>query len=101
MAELWELTALIRSKNAGPFEMTIDVIAKDQRAFAQILDAPSFGAETIARLYRLSPDQVNIVVLEPINAVKIALPRPTPSGDTGDTDVFAGQFHSPLVRLVV
>jgi hypothetical protein len=34
-------------------------------------------------------------------AIKISIPRPVFSGDPEDTDVFGGQFHSPLVRLPV
>jgi hypothetical protein len=27
------------------------------------------------------------------------MPRPAPAGGLGETDVFGGQFHSPLVHL--
>jgi hypothetical protein len=30
--KLWQVTKLIRSKNAGPFELTFDVIFKDRES---------------------------------------------------------------------
>jgi hypothetical protein len=33
MAELWEYTKLIRSKNAGPFELTFDIMFKERSGY--------------------------------------------------------------------
>jgi hypothetical protein len=101
MTELWELTTLIRCKNAAPFEMTVDVIAKDRASLQRILASESMRPSAVAELYGLPEREVHFVVLENVNAIKISMPRPTPSGDVLDTDVFAGQFHSPLVKLPV
>lgn len=101
MAELWELTTLVRCKNAAPFEMTIDIIAKDDDSLRRILNADSMRPAAIAELYGLPAEDVHVIVLEHVHALKISMPRPTPSGDVLDTDVFAGQFHSPLVKLTI
>jgi hypothetical protein len=101
MAELWELTTLIRSKNAAPFEITLDIIAKDRAALDRIRTADAMQPAAIAALYGLPADQVKVLLLERVNALKISMPRPTPSGHVRDTDIFGGQFHSPLVRLAV
>jgi hypothetical protein len=34
-------------------------------------------------------------------ALKASIPRPAPSGDPADTDVFGGQQHGPLVDLEI
>ncbi len=34
-------------------------------------------------------------------ALKASIPRPVPSGDIEDTDVFGGQQHGPLVDLEI
>jgi hypothetical protein len=36
-----------------------------------------------------------------IDALKFSIPRKVFSGDVADTDVYGGQFHGPLVRLLV
>ena len=101
MTELWELTTLIRSKNAAPFEITFDIIAKDRAALDRIRASPALQPGAIARLYGLPAEQVTVIPMERVNALKISMPRPTPSGDVRDTDIFGAQFHSPLVRLPV
>jgi hypothetical protein len=101
MRKLWEVTRLIRSKNAGPFELTFDVIFKDRESYERVRDAKLISAEWFARTYRLTPDVVAIINYDAANAIKITIPRPAISGDIDDTDVFGGQQHGPLVELEV
>ena len=99
MPELWERTKLIRSKNAGPFELTFDVIFADDEAFDAACRHPVFSPEGFAELYRVDPAEVRVFRKERIRAIKVSIPRPAVSGDPDDTDVFGAQFHGPLVRL--
>ena len=101
MPELWQLTNLIRSKNAGPFELTFDLIFKDHQGFDLVKNSGIISAEAISRLYSVPVDEVKVFELPSILAVKISIPRPAFSGDLDDTDVYGGQFHSRLVRLEV
>lgn len=101
MARLWEVTKLIRSKNAGPFELTFDVIFKDRETYEKVRDAGLINAEWFARTYRLVPEVVSIINYDAASAIKITIPRPAISGDVTDTDVFGGQQHGPLVDLEV
>jgi hypothetical protein len=101
MSELWELTSLIRSKNAGPFELTIDIIFKNRAGFDLAKKSGIFSRTNISRLYNVTADGVRVFELVSILAVKVSIPRPVFSGDVNDTDVYGGQFHSRLVRLVV
>jgi hypothetical protein len=101
MAELWELTKLIRSKNAGPFELTFDVIMKDDASYERVLASGVLDASAFAALYGVQETDVHVAHQPAVRAVKLSIPRPAISGDVDDTDVFGGQFHSPLVRLAV
>jgi Domain of unknown function (DUF4387) len=101
MRELWHFTKLIRSKNAGPFELTFDVMFKDEDCFREVMSGGKLSAECIALLYKIDVKQVRFFVIESLLTVKISIPRPVFSGDVGDTDVYGGQFHGPLVRLQV
>ena len=101
MAQLWEVTKLIRSKNAGPFELTFDIIFKDRATYEKVRDAKLISAEWFAKTYRLKPDVVQVINYDPAIAIKITIPRPTISGDTNDSDVYGGQQYGPLVILEV
>ena len=101
MAQLWEVTKLIRSKNAGPFELTFDIIFKDRGTYEKVRDAKLINADWFAKTYRLTPEVVSIINYDPAIAIKITIPRPTISGDTNDSDVYGGQQYGPLVTLEV
>jgi hypothetical protein len=101
MSELWQFTKLIRSKNAGPFELTFDVMFKDRESYERVLRSRVLSAERIAQLYGVPVAEVRLFEIEQIDTVKFSIPRKIFSGDVADTDVYGGQFHGPLVRLLV
>ena len=101
MAKLWEVTKLIRSKNAGPFELTFDVIFRDRATYEKVRDSGIINRDWFARTYRLQPKVVAIINYDAASAIKITIPRPTISGDTNDSDVYGGQQYGPLVDLEV
>lgn len=99
--KLWQMTKLIRSKNAGPFELTFDVIFKDRAGYEKVRDAKLISPEWFAKTYHLTPEVVAIINYDAANAIKITIPRPAISGDIDDTDVYGGQQHGPLVNIEV
>ena len=101
MSELWQHTKLIRSKNAGPFELTFDIMFKDRESFERVRRGGQLSPESISLLYRVPVHQVRYFVLEDLLAIKFSFPRPAFSGDIDDTDVYGGQFHGPLTTLPV
>ena len=101
MRELWQFTKLIRSKNAGPFELTFDIMFKNRNSFNDVLKSDALSPNVIAQLYQVDVKQVRFFVVDELLAIKISIPRRVFSGDVDDTDIYGGQFHSPLVRLLV
>jgi hypothetical protein len=101
MRELWQYTKLIRSKNAGPFELTFDIMFKDRQGYDRVLKGRVLSPETIARVYGVRTDEVRFFEIDQILTVKFSIPRKVFSGDVRDTDVYGGQFHGPLVCLPV
>jgi hypothetical protein len=99
VAELWEYTKLIRSKNAGPFELTFDIMFKERSGYDLVLKSGKLSPRSIASLYHLKENEVRFFAIEQILAFKISIPRKIFSGDVQDTDLYGGQFHGPLVRL--
>ena len=101
MRELWQFTKLIRSKNAGPFELTFDIMFRNRDSFNDVLKSEALSPNVIAQLYQVDVKQVRFFVVDELLAIKISIPRRVFSGDVDDTDIYGGQFHSPLVRLPV
>jgi hypothetical protein len=101
MTQLHELARLIRSKNAGPFELTIDVMFENQESYDRVRKSGMLSTDRIAKLYSVDPSMVQSFEADTALAIKISLPRPMPSGSRTDTDIFGGQFHSPIVRLEI
>ena len=92
--------SLIRSKDAGPFMLTLDLFFADEHCRRAFLDADVFSADRIGALYGVDPATVQVFDLADIAALKISFPRPVVSGDFGDTDITGGQQYALVVDLV-
>jgi hypothetical protein len=97
---LSELARIVRSKNAGPFVLTIDVVLPSRECLYEV--SRQLTRDAIARAYGVKPEDVlGIVVYEPAVAIKINLRRRVAAGEPGDTDVYGAQQHVPLLQLEV
>lgn len=97
---LLELARVVRSKNAGPYELVLDIMFKDQATFDALKDSQQINKACIAAAYGLPPDAIHrIVWFAPAHAVKIVMPRRIVSGAPGDSDVYGAQQHAPLLAL--
>jgi len=101
-ARLADLAAVLRSKNAGPFELTLDILFDDEASYRRVKDSGVINRERIAALYRVPPETIShIVFFDPALGIKITLARPIDSGGIGDTDVYGAQQHAPLLEVRV
>src|SRR5207245_9105994 len=101
MKELWEFTKLIRSKNAGPFELTFDIMFKDADCFDQVMKSGKLSSEAIAELYKVELGQVQFFAIKELLTVKISIPRRVFSGDMRDTDVYDEHIYCPTDWIAV
>jgi hypothetical protein len=99
---LTDIAAVIRSKNAGPYELTFDIIFKNRKHYSAVKASGFFTEERIARLYAVPASAVRkIIYFEPALALKITMAREKVSGSVGDTDVYGAQQHGPLLGLKI
>ena len=98
---LYDLALVCRSKNAGPFQVTIDLMFEDADVYRKVVESPAFTAEKIGALYHVDPSRVAVKTFDRILTVKVVLPRRTASGSLGDTDVYGSQQHFPLGDLEI
>ncbi len=97
---LTDIACVIRSKNAGPYELTLDIIFNKKKDFLSVRKSGFFTKKKIARLYSVPEQDVKkIIYFEPARALKITMAREIVSGGAGDTDVYGAQQHGPLLAL--
>ncbi len=98
--KLTEVASVIRSKNAGPFEVTLDIIFNDKQTYEKVKATGVISKKLIAKLYGVSEDEITeFVYYDAANAVKATLVRPRPQGSVGETDMHAAQQHVPLLEI--
>ena len=55
--KLYDIAEVIRSKNAGPFTLTLDLIFKNDEDFEKVLNASVFNTKQIAKIYKVETFQ--------------------------------------------
>ena len=101
MSTLGTLARLIRSKNAGPFELTLDVVFDERSMYERVRATGVLGPALFARLYHVREEDVLFSEYPAGNAFKATIPRLIASGDVGDTDVYGAQQHAPLLDVEI
>lgn len=95
-----EFARVIRSKNAGPYLLTFDILFKDREAYEYVRNSGIINKKLISRLYHIpEEDIISLLEYDPALAVKITIKRPLPAGSIGETDVYGAQQHAPLLQI--
>jgi hypothetical protein len=99
---LIDLAKVVRSKNAGPFELTFDIMFDDGVKYERVKKSGVINAHRIAQIYGVRLDDVLVCrAYDPAVAFKITIRRPIGSGDVTDRDVYGCQQHVPLMAIEV
>lgn len=101
MTPLADLTSLIRSKNAGPFALTFDIMFSDAQAYRRVKQSGVLTRELFAQMFHTPPDKVKFFVCDNALAFKFSIPRARNSGDLGDGDLHGGQQFAPLLGIQI
>lgn len=99
---LRELAHVIRSKNAGPFEVTFDVIFDRKSAYEEVKASGALTAEKLARLYNIPAGDILVAMFfDPAMAFKMTIRRRGGQGTSGERDTFGAQQHAPLLDVMI
>lgn len=104
MAKLRDLAKVVRSKNAGPYEITFDIMLPDEESYRRVKESGVLGEKLICELYHVQPeDIVAHMFFDPALAYKFTLKRPPRSlqGSIGENDTFGTQQHAPLLDVEI
>lgn len=101
-AKLCEIARVVRSKNSGPFELTLDVMFDTEAAYQRVKQADLLTNEVIKKLYRVEDEDIIInMYFEPALAWKCTIKRPWAQGSVGERDTLGTQQHAPLLTIQV
>ncbi len=101
-ARLKELAQVIRSKNAGPFEITFDVMFSDPDVYARVRNSGALTRERVCALYRVPDEDITCCMFfEPALAFKFTLIQRGDQGGVGERDTFGAQQHAPLLDIPI
>ena len=101
MSKLAQLARLIRSKNAGSFELAFDIMFEDEARYARVKRSGALTREAVAERYGLPADKVKFFYCDNALAVKASIPRPAVQGDLYDADGHGGQQYAPLMDIEI
>lgn len=97
---LYELADVVRSKNSGPFQITLDVLFSDRAAYLAVKESGTINKDSIAVLYHIAESRIcDIVFFDTALGFKITFDRDVSSGTCGDRDVYGAQQHMPLGQM--
>jgi hypothetical protein len=98
---LRELVTVVRSKNAGPFMITLDVFFPDVDSYELVRRAGVLEPESVAHAYQLEPGQV-LGPFWDVRALgaKVTIPKQRWSA-VDCTDLLGSHHHGPLAEMEV
>lgn len=96
-----EVARYVRSKNAGPFWMTIDVFCETEDAFALLCASDTLKEESISELYGVPKSNVKRFIIPSLRVIKLSFPRPVPQGSRHERDMHGGQQYILLAEVEV
>ena len=101
MAKLKEMAKLIRSKNAGPFQLTFDILFDDPKKYIKAKESGAISKAVISNLYGVPVKDVMFFFCDNALAIKASIPRPIFQGDLLDSDMHGGQQYAPLEDIEI
>jgi hypothetical protein len=94
-----DVASVVRSKNAGPYGLTFDLIFRNSGDLARAAGSRSLQEARLSELLGVESSDISIFVFQPANALKISIRRPRAAGDPDDRDIYGAQQHVPLLEL--
>ena len=92
------MTFKIRSKNAGPFWLTIDIFCDGAETFHNVCRMAT--RERVAAKLGTETEDLNRYEIADLNVLKFSLPRPTIQGTRYDRDMHGASYANLLTELL-
>lgn len=99
MPRVADVCRYVRSKNAGPFWITLDLMFSDAATFDRHAESPRLDAAAIGALYGVDAATVKRFAMRDLLVLKISYPRPSPQGGALERDMHGGQQYVPILDI--
>ena len=97
MTKLADIATKIRSKNAGPFWLTIDIFCGTDNAFEKACELAN--NERVSSVLGASVEELRRFEISDLRVLKFSLPRPEIQGTRFDRDMHGASFATLLAEL--
>lgn len=102
LVKLGNLAAIVRSKNAGPYRLTLDALFDRDDLYSAVSKSGSLYPESIARAYGVDIAMISSFFEVPVaRAFKVTLIRPHVQCSLGESDVYGMQQHVPFMNMLI
>lgn len=99
MARLRDKAEKVRSKNAGPFWLTIDIFCGEKTVFQDVCEK-LINIE-IANVLDVDETELKRFEISSLNVLKISLPRPQIQGSIRDRDMHGASWAAIIGEMEI
>ena len=99
MPKLSEVCRHVRSKNAGPFWITVDLSFPDGESFARYANHVALQPKAIGELFDVDATQIQRYLVADLAVLKISYPRRRAQGGALERDMHGGQQYIRLMDV--
>lgn len=96
MPRVVDIAEKVRSKNAGPFWLTIDIFCGTEFAFHQICEG--LESAEVACLFGIPQSSLKRFEIPDLRVVKFSMPRPSIQGAIADRDMHGAGWANLLAE---
>ncbi|MBR4150353.1 MAG: DUF4387 domain-containing protein [Firmicutes bacterium] len=101
MEKLNDIAAILRSKNAGPLNVTFDIMFDSREAYLRVMNSGVLTPALIAQLYDVPEKYVDVIGYDIVDSIKVTIPRKVISGALEDTDIYGCQQQAALANIMI
>ncbi|MBM7066855.1 DUF4387 family protein [Actibacterium sp. 188UL27-1] len=99
MPKLGEVAEKVRSKNAGPFWVTIDIFCGTSEAYDQV--TTQLTDAHVAQILQTERQLLKRFEIPSLNVVKFSLPRPQIQGHIADRDMHGAALGALMAEIAL
>jgi len=97
MTKLGDIVDKVRSKNAGPFWLTVDIFCGSPEVFDRV--SATLETATVAARFQVQPSTLRRFDIASLHVVKFSLPRPAVQGTFADRDMHGASYANLLTDI--
>ena len=97
MSTVGEVAEKVRSKNAGPFWLTVDIFCGNPEAYRRLVSG--LGTADVAAAFRAEPQLLKRFDIPELNVIKLSLPRPVIQGAAADRDMHGAGWAAIVAEM--